>query len=338
MSPAVDHPRRPSAIRWSWGHALAGAVFALPAAVVTLSDPARGIPLAVGVLPAAMIGIPAARRQRLSIAIVGSLAGLSIFVGGLIAHLPIYATAALLVLAVIGAALLAARLPAGRIVLALCVPMVGAGLSYGDFATSVATLALLVVGSAYAWAVSLLWPARTAPERPQQPMPPRAAMLDYGIRLGLAAAVVYVIAAGLGLDHPGWAPAACLLVARPQLDLLQSRGVGRVLSVTAGAVTAALLLHADASNAVLAVVALAALAAASGTAGSRWYVTSAFTTLLVFLMLLYGNLADAPSKFHERVGETVLGVAAAYLFGWAVPALRQRLRGPAPHETPTERL
>jgi len=30
------------------------------------------------------------------------------------------------------------------------------------------------------------------------------------------------------LDHPGWAPAACLLVARPQLDLLQSRGIGRV--------------------------------------------------------------------------------------------------------------
>jgi uncharacterized membrane protein YccC len=70
-------------------------------------------------------------------------------------------------------------------------------------------------------------------------------MLDYGIRMGVAAAVVYLIAAGLGLDHPGWAPAACLLVARPQLDLLQSRGVGRVLSVAVGAVAGALLVRAD---------------------------------------------------------------------------------------------
>ncbi|MBV9922784.1 MAG: FUSC family protein [Pseudonocardia sp.] len=94
-------------------------------------------------------------------------------------------------------------------------------------------------------------------------------MLDYGIRMGLAAAIVYAIAAGLGLDHPGWAPAACLLVARPQLDLLQSRGVGRVLSVTVGALAAALVLRADPADYVLAIVAITVLAAASATARSR---------------------------------------------------------------------
>jgi uncharacterized membrane protein YccC len=151
-------------------------------------------------------------------------------------------------------------------------------------------------------------------------------MVDYGVRMGLGAALVYLLAASLGLDHPGWAPAACLLVARPQLDLLRSRGVGRVVSVTVGALAAVLLLRLDPSNAVLAVIALAVLAGASGTAGSRWYITSAFTTLLVFLMMLGGHPEEATTKFHERVGETVLGVAAAYLFGWAVPVLRRRLR------------
>ena len=75
-----------------------------------------------------------------------------------------------------------------------------------------------------------------------------------------------------------------------------------------------------------ALVAVAVLAAAAGTVGSRWYITSAFTTLLVFVMLLNGHLDEEPSKFDERVGETVLGVAAAYLFGWAIPVLRQRIR------------
>jgi uncharacterized membrane protein YccC len=147
-------------------------------------------------------------------------------------------------------------------------------------------------------------------------------MLDYGIRMGVAAAIVYAIAAGLDLDHPGWAPAACLLVARPQLDLLQSRGVGRVLSVTVGALAAALLLLADPANYVYAIVAVAVLAAAAATAGSHWYITSAFTTCLVFLMMLNEHPEQTTTKFNERVGESILGVAAAYLFGWAVPALR----------------
>ena len=55
------------AIAWSWPHALVGVVYAIPAATVALRDPQLGIPLAVGVLPAAMVGIPPRRRSRLII-------------------------------------------------------------------------------------------------------------------------------------------------------------------------------------------------------------------------------------------------------------------------------
>jgi uncharacterized membrane protein YccC len=64
---------------------------------------------------------------------------------------------------------------------------------------------------------------------------------------------------------------------------------------------------------------------AAATAGSRWYITSAFTTFLVFVMLLSGHLDETTARVNERVGETILGVAAAYLFGWFVPVLRARL-------------
>jgi hypothetical protein len=38
------------------------------------------------------------------------------------------------------------------------------------------------------------------------------------------------------------------------------------------------------------------------------------------------NPQDAGSRFGERVGETLLGVAIAYAFGLALPALARRRR------------
>lgn len=327
MSESTESPvsRRP-ALAWSWQRALAGVVFGLPAAVVTVVNPELGIGLAVGVLPAAMIGIPARRRKRVVILLIGTLAGLSLFAGGLLAHLPMILAAVLLAAIVTGASLLTTRAPGGRLVLTLCAPLVAAGLSYDDYATSAATFALLVAASAYAWLVSLLWPARPAPDQPRSPLPSVRAMLDYGVRLGVAAAAVFVLVSSTGVDHPGWAPAACLLVARPQVDLLQRRGVGRVASVILGATAAALLVHLQPADVVLAIIAAAVLGLAAGTAGSRWYITSAFTTLLVFLLMLNGHPAETVGAFEARVGETVLGVAAAYLFGWAIPRLRHPIR------------
>jgi hypothetical protein len=312
------------ALAWSWPQALAGAVYALPAALVALSDPQSGVPLAVGVLPAAILPVPGPRRARVAILLVGVVAGLSLFVGGVLAHLPAVLTAVLLILAVVGAAVLSAVAPRGQVVLVLGVPLVAAGLSYDDFGTSASAALLLIAGSAYAWLVSLAWPERAAAGRAGSDLPARSAMLDYGVRLGIAAAIAYLVAVGLDLDHAGWAAAACLLVARPQVDLLQSRGVGRVVAVTIGAAAAGIALRADPPDAVYAALAVVVLAAAAATCTSRWYISSAFTTFLVFLLLLFDHPEETAQKFDERVGETVLGVALAYVFGWLVPALMNR--------------
>jgi hypothetical protein len=76
-----------------------------------------------------------------------------------------------------------------------------------------------------------------------------------------------------------------------------------------------------------------ALAGAAATHGSRWYVTPAFTTFVVFLLLLRSAPVDAALRFGERVAETALGVAIAYLFGLATPAVQRRL-APGPSSTP----
>ena len=73
----------------------------------------------------------------------------------------------------------------------------------------------------------------------------------------------------------------------------------------------------------------AAIAGAAGTHPSRWYVTPVFTTVLVFLLLLYSSPDDARWRFGERVGETLLGVGLAYVFGLALPAALSRRRAEA---------
>jgi uncharacterized membrane protein YccC len=78
--------------------------------------------------------------------------------------------------------------------------------------------------------------------------------------------------------------------------------------------------------AVYSVALIAVIAAAGATHRSRWYVTSAFTTFLVFLLLLYSDPHTAGKRFNERVVETLLGVGIAYFYGLALPALAERKR------------
>lgn len=102
--------------------------------------------------------------------------------------------------------------------------------------------------------------------------------------------------------------------------------MGRVVAVILGALAAALMLRIAPPNGVYAAIAVLVVASAAATAGSRWYITSGFTTFFVFLMLLFDRPGETTQKFNERVGETILGVGLAYLFGWALPWLIRRAR------------
>ena len=192
-----------------------------------------------------------------------------------------------------------------------------------------------MVGAVYSWLVSLLWPEPAVTGPPQGTPAPRgpavnAAMLDYGIRLGLAGAVCAAIGFALDLEHVGWAVTAALIVMRPSPELQRLRSVGRLVSVSIGAIAAIAVVETTPSVGVLAAATVAALAAAAGTTGGRWYVTPVFSTFLVFLLLLYSHPDEASSRFWERITETVLGVGVACVFGLLVPMLRARRRRPEP--------
>ncbi len=305
-------------IGWSWEDAGLGAAYALPAAIVGLHDPTQGIALSIGVLPAAIVGLAPRRKGRLAVVALGVLTGLPMFLGGALAQAPVLAVAAIAALA-IAAVAFARRSPIGGIAMVLSLPMVGVGLSYDDLGEAAGLGALMVAGSTFACLISMLWPERpdAGRSRPPAASPP----LGYGVRLGAAGASAAAIGFLLDLDHVGWATAAALLVMRPVAEMQKLRSVGRIAAVVVGALSAVLLLHLDPANAVLALAILATIAGAAATHGSRWYVTPAFTTFLVLLLLLNGNPEETATRFGERTLETLLGVGLAYLFGLLLPAV-----------------
>jgi hypothetical protein len=316
----------PPSLAWSWNDALLGAAYALPAAIVALGDPGRGVALSVGVLPAAIIGLAPSRRGRLLVIVLGVLTGVPMLIGGLLAGVPVLAVAAIGALGV-GAALLAGRLRIGQVAMVLSLPMVGVGLSYSEVGKAAGLAGLMVAGSLFACAVSMLWPERAAaPAKPAAVTP----TLGYGLRLGAAGAAAAAIGFALDLEHVGWATAAALLVMRPAPEMQRLRSVGRIAAVAVGATLAVLAVHHEPADAWYGLAVVVAIAAAGATHRSRWYVTPAFTTFLVFLLLLYGSPGEASSRFGERLGETALGVGLAYLFGLGLPVLirrRQAARG-----------
>jgi hypothetical protein len=96
-----------------------------------------------------------------------------------------------------------------------------------------------------------------------------------------------------------------------------------------GAVAAIGLVAHDVPRWTLGIGVVLVIVAATAMARSRWYVTPAFTTFLVFLLLISADLGQAPGRFWERLGESVLGVTVAGVFGLLVPRLRRRRSGEA---------
>jgi hypothetical protein len=319
-SPASPGP----GLAWSWDDAALGAAYALPAAIVALSDPAHGLALSVGVLPASILGLMPRRRGRLMVIAAGALTGVPMFLGGLLAGVPVLAVIAIAALAIGAVALARARPAIGRIAMVLALPMVGVGLSYSDVGEAAGLAGLMVLGSIYACAVSMPWPERPAAPRPGGPPPSR----EYGLRLAAAGASAAALGFVFGLEHVGWATAAALLVMRPAAEMQRLRSVGRLVAVAVGGAAAVVLVHLAPADGWYALAIVVTMAAAAATHRSRWYATPAFTTFLVFLLLLHSDPGDSRYRFDERLLETAIGVALAYLFGLALPALRSR-RAPA---------
>jgi uncharacterized membrane protein YccC len=315
-----EHVMQAKNIVWNSRDALFGLALAVPGAVVILSGNVKpGIALLVGVLAAAGVEVPPTRKRRISIFIIGLLFAVSIVLGAFLAQWPVVAVAGIALVA-FGAAQLAARKPLGVLVMSLALPLMGIGFSY-DLQGAASFGVLVIVGSLYAWLVSLLFREYSPPPAPAKPLMSKAQAWLYGILLALTAATTATLGFATHVEHVGWIVGAALLVMRPSQEMQELRSVGRLVAVLLGAFSASVLLAVGVPTWVIAVVAPAAIVCMAATHTSRWYITAAFTTFLVFWMLLYQQIGSGHIvyRFFERVLETVAGVAIAYFFGLLVP-------------------
>ena len=312
------------AIRWAWSATLRGVLLAAPAAVVAVDNAQHAALFAVGLVPAASIPLPPTRRGRVKPAALGVMCGASMLVGGVLALWPPLAVVGIFVLAVALSRAAVGR-PLGAVALSLCLPLVGIGFSFSDVRTAAGLALVIVLGSAYGLVVSMLWPAHppVAPSAVFVP-PPRAMMVRFGYLAGTAGAICAAVGFALDLEHVGWATGAALLVMRPAPRLQEDRSYARIIDVIVGAGAAIALVTLDAPAWAYSVAVVVAVVCVTATAGSRWYVMPAFTTFLVFLMLLVDSPDDARSRFWERTLETAFGVAIAAIIGLLVPLLINR--------------
>ena len=156
-------------IVWNSRDALFGLALAVPGAAVILSGNVKpGIALLVGVLAAAGVEVPPTRKRRISIFIIGVLFAVSIVLGAFLAQWPVVAVVGIALVA-LGAAQLAARKPLGVLVMSLALPLMGIGFSY-DLQGAASFGALVIVGSLYAWLVSLLFREYPSPPSPTKPL------------------------------------------------------------------------------------------------------------------------------------------------------------------------
>lgn len=327
-------PERWTGVIWRWPSALRGLVTALPAAVAAYSDVQLGAALAVGLLPVCPLPLPPSRVARLRSGTYGVLAALSIFVGGFLAQWPPVAVAAMVLAGgALGHAVVRLRRPIAMLGLVLCLPLLAVGFSYPG-TEAVGRLALdILMGTAWAVLVAVCWPTAADAAQPPSAAAPQASaiMIPYGWTAGAVGAVCASVGFLAGLEHVGWAPAAALLVMRPDPPMQQLRSLDRLADVAVGAGAAIVLVVADPPDWVYAVALALVVVAATATGGSRWYVLPTFTTFFVFVLLLARDPADASTRFWERVLETGLGVGTAAVATYLVlPAVARRHRAHRP--------
>ncbi len=314
---------------WNWRDAGFGTVIAAGAiGVIVTGHVEIGLPMLLGSLPAAVIGLLPTRVQRRNLVILGLLFGSFLMLGSFIAQWAWIAIPGMFLLA-FGGSILTSKRRFGMIMLYLCVPVAGIGLSYKGLANSIDIGLLLIIGSiiAYAWSLCFKEYKLSSP-RAETPLMSYPQARDYGIRLGLTAAISTAIGFALGFDHIGWIVGAALFVMRPSEDVHKSRSIWRIISVFIGASAASVLLILDLQPLIVGALAGGALITASATHTSRRYITPTFSTFLVFWLLLYNEPTpeNITYRFSERILETLIGVGSAYLFGIAIPKLIARLK------------
>jgi uncharacterized membrane protein YccC len=299
------------------------------APAVPLGHLTPGVALTIGLLPTSLMGIAPRRKLRVVYGFLGCLFGVGIVVGATIntSHTAVV-SASLFVVICLGATMLAARRPAGAVLLGILIPSLGVGTGY-EVSRAAALMIAFMAGSIWSCLVTL--PVHEFPPDPDvrerlkamQPPHPRT----YGVLLGLAAATAILVGAIFDIPYAGWIATAAMLVIRPVQQMTGWRGVGRAISTIAGTIVVIISLNIGLGNVATAVACAVIAILTIGARTSKLYVTSFGTAFLILTIELHqvSSRADVHQVGRYRIGNNVLGAAIALFFGLLVSWLLERV-------------
>lgn len=312
-------------------HALLGVI---PAVVlVLLGHLTQGIAFAIGLLPTSLLGIAPTRKNRLIYGLVGCLFGLGVLVGSLIVSWrDVYVTAVVFLAVSFLATLVAARRPAGGLLLSILVPSLAVGTGYARGEALVLMVAFML-GSI--WSSLVMLPVREFP--PDESIIGRLQALQpahvktYGLLLGLTAATSILVGHLTNNPYAGWIATAAMLVMRPVQDMTGWRGVGRAISTIVGTLLVILTINLHLGYGATAVVVAVVAVVAIGARTSRLYITPFGTAFLILTIELFGvdDALNIRTVGWLRIVNNVIGAGIALFYGLLVPWLLDRRRTPA---------
>jgi hypothetical protein len=307
-------------------HAAVGVAPAIP--LIALGHLTPGVAFAIGLLPTSLMGIAPRRKLRVLYGIIGCLFGVGILVGATInsAHIPVVSAGLFLVIC-LGATMLAARRPAGTLLLGILIPSLGVGTGYEVSKAAALTVAFMA-GSLWSCLVTL--PVHEFPgdpdvrERLLAMRPPH--VKTYGVLLGLTAATAILVGDIFDIPYAGWIATAAMLVIRPLSQMTGWRGVGRAISTIVGTILVIITLNLDLGYPATAVACAVFAILTIGARTSKLYITSFGTAFLILTIELHevSSTASLHQVGRYRIGNNVLGAGIALLYGLFVAWLLAR--------------
>src|SRR4051812_13222527 len=312
-------------ISWDWAEAGRGALCTLPGAAILLGvDVSLGMIFALGTLPVAMLGVPASRKRRPRLGLIGLVFAIAYSLGSLLGLNEALAIAGLTVLAY-GGVLVSSRNAVGRLLPGLVLPAIALGMNHPAPSGFVAA-GVMLAGSVWATLVTWAWPAGHAsavsnsrPAPPSDPALARRAARIYALLFAAAAGIGLALGYLLDFGHIAWVAAAAMFIMRPDPSVLASRALGRTAATFAGVIAAGLIIRHGPTEIAIAIITVGAVSAMIAVRTSRWYVASAGSGLVVLLVSGVSGASAFAVSFRDRIVETALGACLALTFGLIVP-------------------
>jgi hypothetical protein len=278
-----------------------------------------GVAFAIGLLPTSLLGFAPTRKLRLIYGFAGCLFGVGILTGSLVINSLSLPLAGLLFLAIsFIATVLAAKRPAGGLLVSLLLPSLAIGTGYA--VTNAFGLSLaFIAGALWACLVMLPWPEFAPDKQVQaklQALQPKY-VKTYGVLIGMTMATSILIGHAFNIPYYGWIATAAMLVIRPMQQMTGWRGIGRAISTIAGTllvvISIGLGLGYFATAVGISLIAIVTIGART----SKLYVSAFGTAFLILTIELYGltNTADIYSAGVYRIFNNVLGVLIALFYG-----------------------